>query len=375
MNIGLITIHRTNNYGALMQAFATQHALKKFGNVKIIDYRNCLTEDSLNYIRISPSISGIKSFFKDILRIFPRIRAINAVNSFINDNFNLTVSVDSSSIDEIDFDSFDVFICGSDQIWNPHCISSNGKIDEIYFLSFSSENKHKLVSYASSAGAHKYNEFESHQVKRLLSRFEHVSVRESELSIRLTEMLSKEVTHVLDPTLLLTAAEWMEHLGTAAMSSRCLPEKYILVYTVPKTNLLKDAIIRVKKKLGYKVISIDQGLYTSSSVDIQIRDATPNEFISIFSRASFIITDSFHGVCFSINFNKNFMAVSPGIYSNRIDSLLKLTNLENKSVGTKNDIDIFDYDAYSLEAVKLLEGKRIESLHFLENALINSNEN
>ncbi|SUI48650.1 polysaccharide pyruvyl transferase family protein [Shewanella baltica] len=372
MNIGLITIHRTNNYGALMQAFATQHALKKFGNVEIIDYRNCLTEDSLSYIRFSPSFSGVKSFFKDILRVFPRIRAINAVNSFINDNFNLTVSVDSSSIDEIDLDRFDIFICGSDQIWNPQCISPDGKIDEVYFLSFS-KDKHKLVSYASSAGAHKYNKLESHQVKKLLSRFEHISVRESELSIRLTEMLNKEVAHVLDPTLLLTAAEWKEHLCNAAMTSRCLPEKYILVYTVPKTNLLKDAIIRVKKKLGYKVISIDQGLYTSSSVDMQIRDATPNEFISIFERASFVITDSFHGVCFSINFNKNFMAVSPGIYSNRIDSLLKLTNLENRSVGTQNDIDTFDYDVYSLEAVKLLEGKRIESLQFLENALMNSN--
>ncbi len=368
MKIGLITVQRTNNYGALMQAYATQYVLKKHGEVSIIDYRNVLTEDSLSYFRFSPSINGIKSFIKDVFRILPRVRAINSVNSFIENNFNLTESVNSETIKSINFESYDAFVCGSDQIWNPKCISASGEIDANYFLKFATENQ-LLMSYASSAGAHKYDEIELGHVKKYLSRFNHISVRERELSINLAKHIGRDVAHVLDPTLLLSREEWIQTLLSDYKSDIDVSEKYILVYTVPKTKLLKDAIAFTKKVLGYKVISIDQGLYTSSSVDIQIRDASPVDFLYLFENASFVITDSFHGVCFSINFSKQFMAVSPGVYSNRIDSLLDLTDLRTKSVSSKIEIEAFDFKTYHTESLTLLDKKRNESLNFINKAL------
>jgi len=303
MKIALITIHRTNNYGALMQVYATQKVLSKYGSVTVIDYRNNKVESSLKLFRFSLGVNGLKAIAKDILRYIPRRKALKKVNSFIENRLNLSLSVDKDNVSSALGDSFDLYVCGSDQIWNPKCISINDIIDDNYFCGFAPENS-KIISYASSAGSYKYDDNEERIVCKLLSRFSSLSVRESDLSKSLSEMTNKPVEHVLDPTLLLSEDEWIESFNDETLSIKQLPERFVLVYTVPKSNLLSDAIKVVKSRTGLPVFSIDQGLLTSFYVDKQIRDASPEDFISLFRKADYIITDSFHGVCFSINFGK-----------------------------------------------------------------------
>lgn len=368
MKIALITIHRTNNYGALLQVYATQFILEKYGHVTVIDYRNPLVESSLKRLRFSFSISGFKALAKDVLRLLPRIRALKKVNNFIETELNLSESFDAHSIKKNLNLEFDYYVCGSDQIWNPNCVSAIAELDENYFCAFAKDES-KRISYASSAGAHNFSDKETEKLKHLLSKFSSLSVREEALSKFLESLMSKEVAHVLDPTLLLSESDWLRILSNTVQHEREeVPDDYILVYTVPKSKLLTSAITSVKKHLGLKVVSIDQGLYTGHDVDVQIRDASPYEFIDLFSKAAFVITDSFHGVCFSINFNKPFMAVSPGAYSNRIDSLLNALGLTDKCVSGIADIDQFNYDFDFISSGVTLESKRNYSLEYINSA-------
>ena len=146
-------------------------------------------------------------------------------------------------------------------------------------------------------------------------------------------------------------------------------EKYILVYSVPKSPLIKNAVDYFSKKLDLKVISIDQGLSPGAKVDKHIRDAGPLEYLELFLNAEFIITDSFHGTCFSINFGKQFVSVSPGIHSNRIESLLSLVGLKSRIIKNEQDFNSISEDIdFTNTHSRLLELQK-ESLSFLDTAL------
>jgi len=93
------------------------------------------------------------------------------------------------------------------------------------------------------------------------------------------------------------------------------------------------------------------------------------EYLELFSCASFVVTDSFHGVCFSLNFGKPFVAVSPGMHSNRIDSLLSLVGLENRLVRTETELDCINITAGFEGANEILARARKESIEVLSNAL------
>jgi len=133
-----------------------------------------------------------------------------------------------------------------------------------------------------------------------LKKYDSISVREKATQVYLQGLLKKPVRHVLDPTLLLDKNEWIRFSGVD--NEFMLNERYILLYTVPKASLIKKVVEELSKKLQIKVIAIDQGLSAGVKVDKQIRDAGPEEFLRLFACAEFVIIDSFHGVCFSLNF-------------------------------------------------------------------------
>ena len=95
-------------------------------------------------------------------------------------------------------------------------------------------------------------------------------------------------------------------------------------------KILGDLINHVKNTLKLPIVIIDQNFKTFKNVDIHLKSTGPEDFINLVNRADFIITDSFHGTCFSINFNKSFITADVGVLSNRIKSLLSLLRLENR---------------------------------------------
>ncbi|AKA39326.1 polysaccharide pyruvyl transferase family protein [Yersinia ruckeri] len=361
MKIGIITIHNVSNYGAVLQSYALKEIISKRHVVFIIDYDNRHVSKSLDIIRIGYDFHSFLGAGKDILRLFPRVRVIKKFNKFIKENMNL-----------IDFQSnklncLDVLISGSDQIWNPLCVSKNKEIIPEYFLSFANDNQ-KKISYASSCGSYIYNDKEKVIIKQLLSSYSNISVREYETSTYLDCLLGTPVSHVLDPTLLLKKDEWLSKLKIKK-EEVSENKKYILLYVIKKTDLLKKVVAKIKKDLGLKVILVNQGLFFDSVVDSHIRDAGPVDFISYVNNASFIITDSFHGTTFSIIFNKPFVSVSPGKNINRISSLLAKLHLESRIVYDLDEIENITYDIDFDDVNERLNLERKKSIDFIYNSI------
>lgn len=365
LKIALITIHWANNYGASLQVFATVKTLSKYGEVSVIDYRNSYTSKTMAWIRWGSDPRDILRIGKDLLRLFPRYRVIKKFENFNYTYLNLTPPMENVEDFKKLAKEYDLFISGSDQIWNPKIVNEDAVLDRRYFLDFVIEKK--KISYASSIGTYRYKESEIAQVVSLLNHYDFLSVREKDSSQYLSNLLNREVSHVLDPTLLHTKNEWLQFFDIQDNKDE---KPYILVYASKKDPLLKQIVEEVTKQLDIRVITIDQDPFTNFKNNRHIKDAGPDEFIKLFAQASFIITNSFHGTCFSINFNIPFIITPPPTSINRIESLLTAVGVPNRITtdGTKlselieNKID-FDMINQRLRAL------REASNQYLENAL------
>ena len=369
MKIALITIHNVTNYGAILQAYATKEVLSKFGEVKIINYQKKHLSSHMDLVRFEMSVHGMKRLVHDLLNFFARRKLISKFKNFIQSSFDLTSKIHDNQDFNDELGDFDLYVCGSDQIWNPSIVSSSMDLDPIYFLSFAPKGAAK-ISYASSIGHHYFNDAEEEVVQKLLKDFRHISIREEDGKQKLLKIFPRmEIDVVLDPTLLLSKTEWLHKFGI--LESINPHEKYILVYSVPRTELIRKAINYFSKKLGYKVYSIDKMLLPLTKVDKHINDADPIDFIKLFSNASFVITDSFHGLCFAINFEIPFVAVSSNKVGNRQENLLALLGINEEDALARSETD-FDKIPLNLEfnsIRKKLEFYREKSMNYLENSV------
>ncbi len=364
MKIALITIHNVTNYGAVLQAYATKVALSRYGQVSTVDYRTKYLSRNMDKIRFEPSVHGFKMLVHDLLNLPWRLKLVSRFKTFIKSNLNLTETMGSKELLEGKAGDFDVYVCGSDQIWNPVVVSPENKIDPIFFLSFAKGDVKKF-SYASSIGHHHYTKEEKPKVKALLSSFDMISVRESDGKEKIEEILpGKMIYHVVDPTLILSKHEWYSLFNVKEEVN-----DYVLVYSVPRTDLIKKAVDYFSKKLGLRIVAVDRMLFPIAKVDKHVRNAGPNEFIRLFANASFVVTDSFHGACFSVNFAKPFACISANKGANRQESLLKLLGIENRIMYAENDFENLDIKVDYETVTPKLEKIRNESLQFIDSAI------
>ena len=259
-------------------------------------------------------------------------------------------------------------IAGSDQIWN----YMQTKYLDVFFLMMANRWGAKKISYAASFSINKLPESKKGIYKKYLENMDAISVREI-TGIDIVRSCSNcNATVVLDPTLLLNRNEWIEYIG----KRNYLPEdkKYVVIYTLSGSHYIYSLAKRIAKSLGVDVINIKLGYSKTDGDDniIHINDAGPQEFISIFSHAAYVITDSFHGTAFSINFNIPFTTLlNPASNINsRALSILKLTGTESRLIyddGTNKVPDTFKIDFNQIN--KIIENYREKSLIFLNDNL------
>lgn len=363
MKIALITIHHANSYGGMLQAYATQKILSRYGEVEIIDYKTIHLRKTMQVVKFGYSFRDFLRTAKDILRLFPRYRLIKSFKDFQNKYFMQTreiISFDHLKALEKDFD---VFICGSDQIWNPKILEG---FDAAYFLNFI-ENK-KKISYASSAGSYFYNDSEKVQLKSYLEGFSYISVREDDLNFQCATILERDdIQTVLDPTLLLSKKEWLDAFKIKINNTTT---NYILIYTLTKDAFTKEIINKITEILNMKVVAIDQDPFLGYKANEHKNDIGPIEYLELFANASFVITNSFHGTAFSINFNIPFIAIKPQSGVNRIEDLLSKLGLHDRLISKSGDIQkenllnlSFDHANHELAVL------RNNSIKFIESAL------
>lgn len=356
MKVGIITFHNGSNYGAALQSFALQEAEKKICNdVYIINYDNHFISKGLDRIRFGFSLLGIYSFFSDIFNFNCNGRKIANFHKFFENYYNLTPLMSFNELKEYN-DFFDIGLSGSDQIWNPLL---NNKVDDIYFLNFG--NFSRKISYASCFGNYKFNNnIINERISELLKSYQKISTREK--SIELETIILKKVYNVVDPTLLLSKDEWVNKLSLKKSNK----ERYLLTYIMSNE---KDVMIIAKYKASernLKIINIGKlaGFYWGVRC---ICDAGPREFVELIYNADYIVTNSFHGTAFSVNFNKQFLSVVHPKSPERAAHLLKMIDLESRLVNIQDFSTVKDIDEDKFKQVSsTLDDIRKDSLAYLD---------
>ena len=329
MKIGILTLPLHTNYGGILQAYALQTVLERMGHeVKVInrntDYKLPLWKTPLVYSkRIIKNILGYKIplfYEQKLIKEQPIIR--QNTDRFIQ-RYIHTLNVDNYT--DLKAEDFDAVVVGSDQVWNPRIPIAHGP----FFLDFAPP-KSPRVSYASSFGVDHLPEQAEPYFRKWLAPFSAISVREQKGVEIVRQLTGKEAEHVLDPTLLLTAAEW------DCIAAKTQPrDHYLLLYDLlPSAKIIQFAK-EVASHLNLKIYRICRDSGTKQEIGItQFPTAGPQDFLTLFKNSSYIVTNSFHGMVFSILFEKEFRVLIPETMKNggRISSLLQLLQLEQNAI-------------------------------------------
>ncbi len=351
--VGIITFHTAINYGGILQSFALQESIKRLGvAVEIIDYQCPHFEKQYKKVGENP-IHKIKKIASAFVKNGILKRNIEGFNRFKKEYLNLSSEYNENNITEAN-GVYDIFITGSDQVWSPICAG----FDKHYFLDFVYEGN-KKNSYAASFGQNSIDDSLKHRYKELLSGFNKISVREKSGVLLVKELVDRECECVLDPTLLLSKSEWASYISKIKYPKY----EYVLVYMIEEDKDLLDGAKKYAKKYGMKVIYINDRVHKYPGV-INLRNVDPDVWVSLFYHAMKVYTNSFHGVVFSLNFNKPFLVQllpSNRIVGDRITNVLDTFSIMEAMNIELDDKYVFDYDEINNKIGK----SRRESMDFL----------
>lgn len=360
MRIALLTFHRALNYGALLQAYALKTVLEKLGNsVSVIDYRNQVIEDAYYYQSFFER-KGFKSKIKYIIQGSTEISKRNKFERFRNDKLSLSdkefTKVNIHSINQL----YDLFVVGSDQVWN---YNAHG-FDTTYFLDFVEDNSKKR-SYAASIGLSTLSDSYMIEYKRLLNNYQIVSIREKQGKDLLNSCGISNVRVDVDPTLLLTSSEWKQ-----VASDYSISENYIFAYYFELTPSLKLFVEKLAKATGCIVVYVGNAFKSPFDCScLGLKDASPEEFVSAISNASYVVTNSFHGTALSIVFNRPFfveLLQSDSAVNSRLSNILQETFLEHRQLTCFKDINEACESSINWDEVNdIISSKRHDSVAYL----------
>ena len=369
-SIGIITIHKIHNYGSVLQAYALQKVCEDFGyKVEIIDYDfpNKFHQNN-KYSTASDTQPNepkwIKALFAKAL-----VRQHKGIRLFIDKYQNLS----SNKYHKVeDFTAnpptYDVYITGSDQLWSPrHC---NG--DPAFMLYFAPDNALK-ISYAASIGSNAIPEELKNAYIGLLSRYKHISVRENTGADVIRSLINKETTVVLDPTLLLNKDEW----NKIATPKRLVKKKYILCYFLNYTfNAFPyvDELARdMQKQTGYEIVRVARPPHKLSFINTTYQiGASPEEFLALVRDAEIVLTTSFHGTAFAVNYGKPVFTVvqDRNASDSRQVSLMHNLGLDKQVLSIKDKFPTASDANYNVDNEQtVLNQLRLDSKLYLEKAL------
>jgi len=302
MKICTITCQNADNHGARLQCFALVWWLKKQGHdVKVIDYQP-------DYMR-GPKLWYSPQTIKDLIKLFVQIpyrwRTVKRHEVFDGFSKNyIPLTRTYYSIDELRKDppEADIYIAGSDQIWNT--TFRNGT-DPGYYLDFGPKSVRR-ESFAASFAITEIEEEKREWVKENLKRFDKITVREQSALKILNDLGLEGFLHE-DPVFLLTATEWDEALSLNSRHATFCSEKYVLVYDFYLGDDIRIEAQRIAREKGYKIYAVchEELAYA----DKNFVYASPVDFVNLIKHASYVVSNSFHGTVFAMIYNIPFKVV------------------------------------------------------------------
>lgn len=371
MQIGIITFHASYNFGSVWQAFALQETLKCLGyDNEIINYRMLSQKDKYS---LFPLTGGWKTIVRNILQlryINNKRRSNQKYEDFITTWLNLSKEVNVVRDLKNFSNKYDEYLTGSDQVWGydvPEFVSSKEDSRSPYFLNFTDKYK---ISYASSTGVSSLEELIK-QKDNLLS-FSHISVREQHGKELIEQIINKHVKVVLDPTYLISHSSW---INLANQFDTYLPTgKYILIYSLQGMKKRKRWIELINKILSQypnsQFVTISPFAPITGKQIYNAAFSGPKEILSIFANASYIFTDTFHGMSFSIHFRKSFSLLETTQADYRKKNILTKFHLEERETNNiEKSILLFKTPISYTEKEIIIQDAINASLDYLKSAI------
>lgn len=332
MRIGILTFHRGNNYGGILQCYALQQVLKKLGHtVEVIDYchndNRGLVRKLYSKYSTADNIGGFLSSLSDFIckhRTVPFDKALNDASIKEFDKFrstylNISKPLDSNNIGDYANAEYDLIITGSDQVW-----TSLFDDPMVYMIDWKPQFQGKRMSYAACSAHKNLRGSQRNVVKGCLSKFDLITVRDSTTQQLVKNVLGKVPQIVPDPSLLYPYDEFKTQKQT---------EPYILTYILgDEIEGGHDVALRkIKQQVGdlpvYAIVIPCNSRDITKYADKVFETLSPEQWVDMFYHARYVYTDSFHAIMFSLKFEKPFVSY----YRNKIRSS-RLIDLKKRGI-------------------------------------------
>jgi hypothetical protein len=337
-DIGILTFHCSNNYGAMLQAYGLKHFLEEQGlDVDIVRYEPPYMTGRHWWIPYAP-IQGLKGriwclfhMWNGFLAHLANREAFAAQRaSFRQFMRRFLVRVNQPkklSLWGLKGLSYRCYVVGSDQIWNPDITCG---LRKAYFGAFQARRKEKVISYAASFGGAALDPKHDQEFASLVRHVDAVSVREEAAVPYVEKLYGRPVTAVLDPVFFLGKASWQQ-VETIPGKVQALGEgKYIFLYVTEGNQKMAEYAQALSRETGLPVIELRAGQQgTDKGFDID-RAAGPGEFLGYIHEAAYVVSNSFHAVAFSILYEKQFLAFAHSSLGTRVSNILQIHGLSGR---------------------------------------------
>lgn len=381
-------MHKVPNFGSALQAYALQQKVDSLGyDAEIVDYyypneyhcekqglayfpqRSLIRLLLLNVVGQILLFLRIDKFRKRSIESIERFRLQKNYRRFYRKYFKLSCFYGSMDAIKNNPPDYDVYMTGSDQVWNSRFIGD----DSAFFLGFAGTGKPK-VSYAASISNRGIDKEYEKKYQQYLKEYKSISVREASTAKIVSDLTSRDVSVVCDPSLLLDKDEWLKICPKKTLVEGEFLLLYVQSYSFDPYPNIVSFTQRMAERLGLKVVVL-MGLKEGYAVDgaSVFETAGPFEFLQLFRDARFVITTSFHGTAFALNFGKDFYSVVKKIDGEdcRIADFLRQCTAEHHllEIASLNTIkNLPQASMADLETLNL-QKFRDQSLDFLRDTL------
>ena len=376
--VGLCIVYKNNNYGSILQSYATLLKFRSMGmDCEIIRYNP--KKNMTFYLKSAPRLlnrdmayAKVRAFKRKVgkkkHKEYARNDAIRAAafRQFVDENFGPFSDVIETYSDLKQYaKKYSDVIVGSDQLWLPSGLATN-----FYNLMFVPDEVIK-ISYSASFGVSKIPFYQKGRTKAYLDRIDHLSVREQSGAKIIKELTGRNAEVILDPTMIIDRSVWDENIPDRDLVGK----KYIFCYFLGDNPDQREEVQKLAKHSGLPIVvlrHLDEYIASDESFgDEALYDVGPREFVNLIRHAEFVCTDSFHGSVFSIIYRKQFVSfnrykASSNSRNSRLDTLFSNIGLDRRFRGdlVKEVSDFIDYESVESR----LEEIRAHSNEYIERA-------
>lgn len=344
---GILNLQHTNNFGACLVAYALQTAIERCGSkAQVINYR-----PEKKARPFSGAFRRERAAGRNFEKFRRRFLNLTRVCRNMDDLSELNASLDS-------------FVVGSDQVWRFRYVY---RFLQEYLLAFAAPSK-TLFSYAASFGTDFWegNDQATEIMREKLLRFNRISVREESGITICREAFSSEAVRVLDPTLLLSAADYAPIIKESQLK---LPGRYVAKMILDETPEAAAEVERLAKEKGWEVVDIYGSRKKIGGKEAMLCRPV-GDWLKLLQNADYVVTDSFHCVCFSLIFEKQFICVvNPERGISRLDSLLGIFGLRDRLIDSLKGFRPDGRETDYRQIERLLQVERKKAYRYLSDCL------